>query len=76
MTKVISFRVSDDIYTRIRSLNTTFNKIFEPIASEIVKKNVNNTTYTSNIQEKKNIRYSDINDIDNIVDRLILEKKL
>lgn len=71
MTKVISFRVSDDTYFRLKKLNTTFIEIFRPFASEVARKNAYNPKHTADIQTKKLNEYSDNNEIENIVDRLL-----
>ena len=49
--KVISFRVSDDVYYALKKKKTGFRAIFEPYAVELAQKSSKGLVYMPNIQK-------------------------
>lgn len=52
--KVISFKVEDEIYNKLRSTNKTFKELFNPLLNQAI-----NQKYTNSIHSCSNCRYKD-----------------
>jgi len=56
--KVISFKVSDNTYDRLRSLNKTFKEIVEPLVLNYLN-SLNENEYTLCIRKETRDKYSE-----------------
>ncbi|MCJ7571842.1 MAG: hypothetical protein MUO82_08205 [Candidatus Thermoplasmatota archaeon] len=68
--RVISFKVSDEIYFALKSQNKTFKSIFEPLAIQLLVKGSKNKVYGS-IQPDLDGLYKDIQAVKNICDKML-----
>lgn len=74
MTKVISFKVDDSIYDKLKSMNMTFGEIFRPIIAEIINNQMNNSGILSSIRTKIDLESLSIDEVHNNVDLLISKR--
>ena len=69
--RVVSFKVSDDVYTALRSKKMSFRAIFEPIAVKIAQNNRSETQYTGGIRKNSSDLYSDISQIQKLATKIL-----
>jgi hypothetical protein len=58
MSKVISFKVSDNTYVRLKSLNKTFKEIVEPLVLNYLN-SFNEKEYTPRIRKETRDKYKE-----------------
>ena len=75
MTKVISFKVPDDVYQALKKNDKNFRELFEPIAIIIANKNHAKTQYTGGIRQKECGEGQILKDVEKFVDQLNTQKK-
>jgi len=70
--KVISFKVEDEIYNQLKSLNKSFREVLEPLLIDYLQFLQSKASIHNGIQTKEALSYQDIAII---IDELILHRE-
>lgn len=68
--KVISFKVSDDVYRSLKKKKISFRALFEPIAIQLSQNNRREKQYTGGIRSNSSEVYINLVNIQKSVDKL------
>ncbi|KYK20871.1 hypothetical protein AYK25_04335 [Thermoplasmatales archaeon SM1-50] len=67
--KVVSFRVSDEVYDALKQEKVSFRDLFEPVAKDIAQSN--SMSYTAGIRNRKSEVYECVKEIQQLVVKVL-----